>query len=99
MIQTKNKISKNIDLPITESQAKEISGDIVSNIMEGYNDIVKNLRIDTDGDFMLYLSLGTLFKRMKDEGISLWIMLLNPDYMNQSFGDTPLAVKPEELSR
>lgn len=50
-----------------------------------------------DGDFMLYLSLGTLLKQMEKESTTLRIMLIKPDYTNQVMGDIPLSLTPAEL--
>lgn len=70
---------------------------IVSNIKEGYEDLIANPQIMGDGDFMLYLSLGTLFKQMEKDGVTLRIMLLKPDYANQVLGDLQLELTAEQL--
>lgn len=82
---------------ITEADVKKQTEWIVQNIMEGYEDLIKNPRIQCDGDFMLYLSLGTLLRQMEKYGTSLRIMLLKPDYVNQVAGDIPLTLTPAEL--
>lgn len=82
---------------ITEADAKEETEWIVENIMKGYEELVSNPRIMCDGDFMLYLSLGTLLKQMEKDDATLRIMLLKPDYTNQALGDIPLSLTPAEL--
>lgn len=84
---------------MTEEDAKKQTEWIVENIMEGYNELKKSPRIMCDGDFMLYLSLGTLLKQMEKDGASLRIMLLKPDYQNQAFGDIPLELTAEQLKK
>lgn len=81
----------------TEEDAKRQSEWILKNIMKGYEYLKENPTIAADGDFMLYLSLGTLLNQMKKDGASLRIMLLKPDYTNQVMGDIPLTLTPEEL--
>lgn len=72
---------------------------IVANFKEGYEELIKNPSIHCDGDFMLYLTLGTLFKQMEKDGTNLRIMLLKPDYANQVFGDIPLELSTEQLKK
>ena len=50
-----------------------------------------------DGDFMLYLSLGTLLKQMEKYGATLRIALLKPDYENLAIKDIPLIIDAKEL--
>ena len=50
-----------------------------------------------DGDFMLYLSLGTLLKQMEKDGATLRIALLKPDYENLAIKDIPLTLTSAEL--
>lgn len=71
---------------------------IVANLKEGYEELIKNPSISCDGDFMLYLTLGTLFKQMEKDGTNLRIMLLKPNYANQVFGDMPLELSSGQLS-
>lgn len=65
--------------------------------MEGYTGLTISPQIMCDGDFMLYLSLGTLLKQMEKESTTLRIMLIKPDYTNQVMGDIPLSLTPAEL--
>lgn len=71
---------------------------IVSNLKNAYEDLIENPRIMCDGDFMLYLSVGTLLKQMKNDGTTLRIMLLKPDGINQVLGDIPLELSAEQLN-
>lgn len=70
---------------------------IVVNFKEGYEKLITKPSISCDGDFMLYLSLGTLFKQMEKDNVNLRIMLLKPDYLNQALGDKPLILTSEQL--
>ena len=82
---------------ITAEEAKKQTEWIVENIMEGYNELKKSPRIMCDGDFMLYLSLGTLLKQMEKDGATLRIALLKPDYENLAIKDIPLTLTSAEL--
>lgn len=79
---------------ITEKDAKKQVMWIVKNIMEGYNELKQTPHIMCDGDFMLYLSLGTLLNQMNEDGAALRINLLKPD------GETiliPMSLTGSEL--
>lgn len=82
----------------TEAEVKQQAEWIVANFKKGYEALIKNPSILCDGDFMLYLTLGTLFKQMEKDGTNLRIMLLKPDYANQVFGDIPLTLTSEQLA-
>lgn len=82
---------------VTEEDAKKQTEWIVENIMEGYNELVTSPHIMCDGDFMLYLSLGTLLKQMEKDGATLRIALLKPDYENLAIKDIPLMLNAGEL--
>jgi len=81
----------------TEFDALKQAEWVVANFKEGYEELIKNPSIRCDGDFMLYLTLGTLFKQMEKDGSNLSIMLLRPDYINQVFGDSPLELSSQQL--
>lgn len=83
---------------ITETDVKKQTEWIVENIMKGYDELVKNPHVVCDGDFMLYLSLGTLLKQMEKDGVILCIALLKPDYANLVVEDIPLSLTPVELN-
>ena len=73
---------------------------IISNFKKAYESLIEKPRTRTDGDFMLYLSIGTLFKEMEEAGdVNLRIMYLKPDYTNQVFGETPLVILSGELEK
>lgn len=82
----------------TETEVQKQAKWIVSNFKAGYEELIKNPQIMCDGDFMLYLTLGTLFKQMEKDGSNLRIMLLKPDYTNQVYGDLPLELSSEQLN-
>ncbi len=82
---------------VTEADVQKETEWIVANFKEGYEGLIENPSIQCDGDFMLYLSVGTLFKQMEKEGASLRIMLLKPDYVNQVFGDMPMSLTSGQL--
>lgn len=81
----------------TEDDARHQIEWTVQNIMKGYESLKEVPAIMCDGDFMLYLSLGTLLKQMEKDGATLRIMLLKPDYTNQVMGDIPISLTPAEL--
>lgn len=83
---------------MTAEEAKKQTEWIVENIMEGYNELIKSPHIMCDGDFMLYLSLGTLLKQMEEDGATLRISLLKPDYENLAIKDIPLTLTSAELN-
>ena len=99
MIQLANWNGRRNGKEVTEADAKKRTEWIVENIVKGYNDIIKDPRIQGDGDFMPYLSLGTLLKQMEKGSATLRIMLFKPNYSNQVTGDIPLILTPAELSR
>lgn len=81
----------------TEADAHKQAEWIMANFKEGYEDLIDKPQIMGDGDFMLYLSIGTLLKQMEKDGANLRIMLLKPDYANQVFGDIPLSISANQL--
>lgn len=83
---------------MTVEEAEKQTEWIVENIMEGYNELIRSPRVMCDGDFMLYLSLGTLLKQMEEEGATLRIALLKPDYENLAIKDIPLTLTSAELN-
>lgn len=89
----KEEKSKQVSVEDVHKQAEWL----VANFKAGYEELIKNPHIQCDGDFMLYLTLGTLFKQMEKDSTNLRIMLLKPDYANQVFGDLPLELTSEQL--
>lgn len=82
---------------ITETDVQKQTEWIVKNIMEGYNELKQSPRIICDGDFMLYLSLGTLLNQMEKDGAILRIALLKPDYENLAVKSVPMTLTSEQL--
>ncbi len=97
VIQLYNWNGRRNDEEINEADAKKQTEWIVENIMNGYNSLIESPSIMGDGDFMLYLSLGTLLKQMEKDGVNLRIVLLKPDYENLVVKDIPLSLTPTEL--
>lgn len=81
----------------TTDDAQKQAERIVTDIKAGYEDLIANPRIMCDGDFMLYLSIGTLLKQIEKDDVKLRIMLLKPDYTNHVFGDIPLELSSQQL--
>lgn len=92
-----NELKEEKSKQLTVEDAHNQAEYIVANFKKGYEGLTKNPQIMCDGDFMLYLTLGTLFKQMEKEGTNLRIMLLKPDYANQVIGDIPLELTSEQL--
>lgn len=88
---------RNVSKEFTDEDAKQQTEWIVQNIVKGYESLKQDPTIMCDGDFMLYLSLGTLLKQMEKDGSTLRIMLLKPDFTNQVMGDIPLSLTSAEL--
>lgn len=82
---------------VTNDEALKEAEMIVANFKTAYEDLIAYPRIMCDGDFMLILSVGTLFKQMEKDGTNLRIMLLKPNYANQVFGDIPLELSSHQL--
>lgn len=84
---------------LTEQDVKEITTEIVTNVIEGYNELKKNPKVNVDGDFMLYLGLGTLLKEMEKNKATLQIALLYPDRMNVAIKDIPMTLNSSEIKQ
>lgn len=97
LVQLNNWDAERDDKKITEADAKKQTEWIVENIMKGYDGLIKSPQIMCDGDFMLYLSLGTLLKQMEHDGATLRIALLKPDYENLAIRDIPMKLTTTEL--
>lgn len=76
----------------TEEDARQQTQWIVRNIMAGYNALTASPSVSCDGDFMLYLSLGTLLKQMEKDGAALRIALLKPITRILPFANIPLQL-------
>ena len=88
---------KGFDKISSEQDVKKITKWIVTNVIEGYNDLIENPKIFGDGDFMLYLGLGTLLKEMEENKTTLQIALLYPDWMSMPIKDIPLTLDYTEI--
>lgn len=97
VIQLNNWDEKRSGKEMTVEEAKKQTEWIVENIMEGYNELIRSPRVMCDGDFMLYLSLGTLLKQMEKDGATLRIALLKPDFENLAIKDISLTLTSAEL--
>lgn len=70
-----NRRIKNNEQPSAD-EIQKTTRFIVENVMKGYDDVIKNSTIVGDGDYMLYLALGILLKKMEQDKTSLEIILL-----------------------
>lgn len=93
-------IIQRYDDGFVKEEVQEEAERIISQFKKAYESLIKKPHTHGDGDFMLYLSIGTLFKEMEEAGdVNLRIMYLKPDYTNQVFGETPLVILPGELEK
>lgn len=99
IVQLKSWHEKDAVKEITKEDALKETEWIVSNFKAGYQELTVSSQIMCDGDWMLYLSVGQLLKKMEKDGYSLRIMLLKPDYLNQACGDIPLELTSEQLKK
>ena len=97
VVQLANRRQKDSVAQPSEEKVRKQAEWIVSNVKEAYRDLTTSSNVQCDGDFMLYLSLGQLLKKMEKEGVGLQIMLLKPDYRNQVFGDIPMRLTSEQI--
>ena len=79
----------------TSEEMSNAANCIVEKFMEGYEMIPFENSIFVDGDFMLYLFVGTLLRRMTDTSTSLEIELLDSTGA-KTFPVTP-TIKPDKL--
>lgn len=92
------RLDKELNLS-SEEDIKKLTTDIVSNVIEGYNALIKDPTVDCDGDFMVYLALGTLLKEIEKNNSTLQIALLYPDKMNVVVKDIPMTLDSRELDK
>ncbi len=85
------------EVKFTEKMAQEETEWIVKNFMKGYYYLAEHQTILGEGDFMLFLSIGGLFKQMEDDGASLRIQLLKPDEECLVYKDIPFQMSSSEL--
>ena len=65
-----------------EKDSKCLKEWVVKNIMAGYGDLISNSRINVDGDFILYLSLGTLLQQIEKDRVNLRIDFPKLDHVD-----------------
>ena len=84
---------------ITPEKMKEQTRWIVENFKEGYESVLSDKSIYCDGDFMLYLSVGTLLHKLETVDAKLQIVLLKPDYECIIQKDIPMVVDGKDINR
>lgn len=82
---------------ITPEKVKEQTCWIVENFKEGYEHIISDKSLYGDGDFMLYLSVGTLLHKLAMIDVNLQILVLRPDRLIQK--DIPMVVDGKDINR
>ncbi len=82
---------------VTAEELTKQGGWILQNFKKGYDGLIKNPAVRCDGDLMLYLSLGTLFKQMEKDGVNLQLVILKPDGKTSAFGDRRIDFSPQQL--
>lgn len=81
---------------------KKIKGQtnwIVENFREAYESIISDKSLYCDGDFMLYLSIGTLLHNLPLTDTKLQVVLLKPDKDCVIHKDTPMVVDRKEINK
>lgn len=97
VIQLKN--WKNVNESITPEKMKEQSYWIVENFKEAYEYLISDKSLYCDGDFMLYLSVGTLLHKLAMTDANLQIVLLKPDHQCIIQKDIPMVVDGKDINR
>ncbi len=97
VIQLKNWSEKKNSQDITPEDIQKETKWIVANFKEAYQDLIASSEIFSDGDWMLYLSVGQLLKAIVKENTDLIIMLLKPDYLNQVSSEIPFVLSAEQI--
>ena len=72
---------------------------IVENFKEAYESLISDKSIYCDGDFMLYLSVGTLLHKLAMAYANLQIVLLKPDQECIIQKDIPMVVDGKGINR
>lgn len=99
VIQLKNWREKKNSQDITPEDIQKETKWIVANFKEAYQDLIASSEIFSDGDWMLYLSVGQLLKAIVKENTDLRIMLLKPDYLNQVSSEIPFVLSAEQIKK
>lgn len=84
---------------VTQEEMEARSRWVVENLKSGYEDAVANKRCDGDGDFMLYLSLGTLLHNLAQTDTKLVVALLKPFPECLLYSKKPVVVESKEIER
>lgn len=79
---------------MNEEQARKFAQFFIAEVYEAYNDTIKGN--SGEGDFVMYLALGTMFKYMYKDKTSLKITLI--DEHGKKAIDRPLIVSWQKLS-
>ncbi len=99
VIQLKTKTWKNVNESITLEKMKEQTCWIVENFKEAYESLISGNSLYCDGDFMLYLSVGTLLHKLAMTDVDLQILLLKPDQECLIQKDIPMVVDGKDIDR
>lgn len=90
---------KSMGEDVTQEEMEARSRWVVENLKLGYEDAVANKRCDGDGDFMLYLSLGTLLHNLAQTDTKLVVALLKPFPECLLYSKQPVVVESKEIER
>lgn len=90
---------KNVSESITPEKMKEQTYWIVENFKEAYESLISDKSLYCDGDFMLYLSVGTLLHKLAMTDANLQIVLLKPDQECVIQKDIPMVVDGKGINR
>lgn len=99
VIRLKNWREKKNSQDITPEDIQKETKWIVANFKEAYQDLIASSEIFSDGDWMLYQSVGQLLKAIVKESTDLRIMLLKPDYLNQVSYEIPFVLSAEQIKK
>lgn len=83
---------------LTQEKMKEQTKWIIENFKKGYESTVSDKIIRRDGDFILYLSVGTLMHKLAATNTKLQIVLMKPDSENIIMKEQPLIISSTELN-
>lgn len=90
---------ENVNEGITPEKIKELTCWIVENFKEAYESSISDKNLYGDGDFMLYLSIGTLLHKLATADVKLQIVLLNPDQECLIQKDTPMVLDGKDINQ
>ena len=90
---------KKVNESITPEKMEEQTYWIVENFKEAYESLISDKSLYCDGDFMLYLSVGTLLHKLAMTDANLQIVLLKPDQECVIQKDIPMVVDGKDINR